>query len=152
MTQASVVEHRGALWVAELQDWGYEIQGPTAGGAVEGDLAAAARRSKEFGLPHVEITIREVWLPGPDPAGVSPVVEGCHLHAHSWHAQFDPAGGEMAAERLDLDRSKPRHLWLHRHPLGQPNEVKEPVGNRSLFEWLHEVERLIYEAWLSDNK
>ena len=94
MTQASVVEHRGALWVAELQDWGYEIQSPTAGGAVEGHLAAAARRSKEFGLPHVEITIREVWLPGPDPAGVSPVVEGCHLHAHSWQAQFDPAGGE----------------------------------------------------------
>jgi hypothetical protein len=59
---------------------------------VEGHVAAAGRRRKEFGLPQVEIMIREVWLPGPDPAGVSPVVEGCHLDAHSWHAQFDPAG------------------------------------------------------------
>ena len=67
------------------------------------------------------------------------------------HAPFDPAGGDVAAERLDLDRSKPRPLWLHRHPLGQPNEIKEPAENQSLFGWFHKLERLIYEAWLADN-
>ncbi|HYB31730.1 MAG TPA: hypothetical protein VEF89_34430 [Solirubrobacteraceae bacterium] len=147
MTQASVVQHRSGLWVTEVQDWGYEIRTPPDAGVVEGQLVVAARRRAEFGLPEVEITIRELWLPGRDPDRLSPVLEGCYLHSHSWHAQFDPARGDVAAERLDLDRSKARSLWLHRHPLGQPNEVKDPVDNESLFDWLHRVERLLYEAW-----
>jgi hypothetical protein len=133
MTQASVVEHRGGLWVTELQDWGYEILTPTGADVVAGQLVVSGRRRRELGLPEVEVTVRQLWLPGRDPEGFSPLLEGCYLHSHSWHAQFDPAGGDVAAERLDLDRTKPRSLWLHRHPLGQPNEVKEPADNQSLF-------------------
>lgn len=149
MTQSSVVQHRGGLWVTELQDWGYEIGTPHHADVVDGQLVLAARRRAEFGLPEVEISIRELWLPGPDPDRFSPVLEGCYLHSHSWHAQFDPARGDVAA-RLDLDRSKPRSVWLHRHPLGEPNELKEPVDNESLFDWLHHIEWLIYETWSAD--
>ena len=151
MTQTSVVEHRGGLWVAELQDWGYDIQRSRDNEVVEGELVVAARRWGELGLPGVEVTVRELWLPGRDPEGFSSqLVEGCYLHSHSWHAQFDRAGGDVAAERLDLDRGKPRGLWLHRHPLGEANEVRQPVRNQSLFDWLDGLERLIYETWLAD--
>jgi hypothetical protein len=73
--------------------------------------------------------------------------EGCYMHGSSWNAQID---GERAedAERLDMDRSKPLHLTIHRHPHGQPNGVREPAQHLAAPErWLQEVEEIVFQRY-----
>ena len=71
------------------------------------------------------------------------------MHGSSWNAQID---GERAedAERLDVDRSKPRPLMIHRHPYAQPNEVREPAQHLAAPErWLQEVEEIVFQRYTS---
>lgn len=163
MTQTSVVRHRGALWYESLQNWGYEpvdpdepdpdenpdeasVRTPTRAPLPAGALVVKARRMPGFGDPRVTITIREYWRRGFDPEGLQSRLEGYYLDQQSWHAQFDPAGGPRAAERLDLDRSKARALRVHRHPLGEANSIKTPAKPVHPNIWLEYVGSLAYRA------
>jgi hypothetical protein len=86
-------------------------------------------------------------LPGLDPDGLRVEAEGCHLQGSSWNAQVDGERPEDA-ERLDVDRSKPRRLIIHRHPYGQPNEVREPAQPLAAPErWLQEVEEIVFQRY-----
>jgi hypothetical protein len=84
-------------------------------------------------------------LPGTDPDGLGLEDEGCHLQGSSWNAQINGERPEDA-ERLDVDRSKPRRLIIHRHPYGRSNEVREPARQIAAPErWLQEVEEIVYQ-------
>jgi len=109
-----------------------------------GECALRARRPVLYGDPGVLLDVRELWLPGPDPDGLRLEAEGCHMQASSWNAQIDGERPEDA-ERLDVDRSKPRRLVIHRHSYGQPNEIREPAQRLAAPErWLQEVEEIVF--------
>ena len=96
------------------------------------------------------IDVAELWAAGDDPDGLGTEEEGCYLRAASWHAQIE-APGDTGAERLDLDRTKPRALMIHRHPFGEPNAVRRPAAGLLVpARWLEHVEGLIYEGFRAD--
>jgi len=149
VTPRSAARERTALWCELLQDWGYDLKLIASGpGLAPGEVRLKARRPEDLGVP-VTVEIWEVWLEGVDPDGLSETLHGCHRHAQSWHAQLPP-GDEQAAERLDLDRRKPKRLYVHRHPLGEPNDERVPSSLVHPDAWLEQVEHLVYEAWDAD--
>lgn len=90
------------------------------------------------------IDILEAWATGGDPDGLGVEGDDCHLQAASWHAQI-AMPGDIGAERIDLQRAKPRPLIIHRHPLGEPNEVRVPATALLVpARWVAHVERLIF--------
>lgn len=149
MSIASALRSRSALWHDVLDAFGYELADPRPGaGAAE--LRVRAVRPVRYGGPAAVIDVAELWAVGGDPDGLGVEGEGCHLRAASWHAQIE-AIGDAGAERLDLDRTKPSALIIHRHPLGQPNSVRHPASGLLVpARWLEHVEGLIYDAFHAD--
>jgi hypothetical protein len=110
-----------------------------------GELTLRARRPASYGDPNVLLDVRELWLPGSDPDGLGLEAEGCYLLGGSWNAQIDGERPEDA-ERLDVDRSKPRGLMIHNHPYGRPNQAREPAPRLAAPErWLQEVEEIVFQ-------
>jgi hypothetical protein len=142
MTLKSALDDRYARWLNELYDWGYRLEDPLPPAGAN-QIAIRARREETLGDPGVVVDIRETWLSGSDPDGLSLTQHGCYLDHAAWHAQF-ASPGPAWAERLDVDRSKDTALKIHRHPLGTPNNVRltEP---RLLAPaaWLDRVEGLV---------
>jgi hypothetical protein len=143
MSVESVLGERYVLWTDELYDWGYVIE-PHPRPAAWNEIIIRARRSELYGDPSVVIDIAEAWADGSDPDGLRITSGGCFLAGASWHAQF-PRAGAVGAERFDVDRTKPAGLIVHRHPLGQPNEVRKRARWHRPETWLGHIERLILE-------
>jgi hypothetical protein len=148
MSVQSLLTNRIVRWGRVIDLHGYLVE--PAGHAMGqfGEFALRARRPAPYGDPSVLLDVRELWLPGPDPDGLRQEAEGCHLQGSSWNAQIDGERPEDA-ERLDVDRSKPRRLIIHRHPYGQPNEVREPARRLAAPErWLQEVEEIVFQRYI----
>lgn len=143
MSVESVLADRYVLWTEELYDWGYVIEEHPRP-AAPNEILIRARRPELYGDPSVTIDIAEAWADGADPDGLRITSSGCFLVGSSWHAQFPPAGA-VGAERFDVDRTKLASLIVHRHPLGQPNEVREGARWQRPETWLGHIERLIVE-------
>lgn len=146
MTAASVLDHRHVLWVERLFDHGYDSSVPPA---YPFDpmttIAIRARRLEAYGAPRVTIDVVEVWLPGDDPE-LGLESQGCFLLAASWHAQV--GSGAIGAERFEVDRFLHADQPMHRHPLGEPNEVR--VDEPELLapeQWIQRVEQGTLEAY-----
>ena len=128
MSIESALTDRYALWHTLLvADFGYEEAEPSRPPLSDSDLALRAVRPPFGAAPAIAIDVWERWLMGADPTlGLD--VDGCWLMGSGWHAQIAPADGDRGAERLDVDRRKKPSLWVHRHPLGQPNRVRLPAA------------------------
>jgi hypothetical protein len=147
MTIHSLLTNRIVRWGSVIDLHGYLVESPNRDMGQLGELALRARRPALYGDPTVLLDVHELWLPGSDPDGLRLEVEGCYMHGSSWNAQID---GERAedTERLDVDRSKPRPLMIHRHPYAQPNEVREPAQHLAAPErWLQEVEEIVFQRY-----
>jgi len=147
MTIHSLLTNRAARWGRVIDLHGYLVEQPDRAMTQLGECALRARRPDPYGDPAVLLDVHELWLPGPDPDGLELEAEGCYMQGSSWNAQID---GERAedAERLDVDRSKPRRLTIHRHPYEQPNEVREPAQHLAAPEcWLQEVEEIVFQRY-----
>jgi hypothetical protein len=150
MTVRSLFVHRTALWVEVFELHGYLVE-QRARAALLGELSLRARRPTLYGEVSAVLDVHELWVPGQDPDGLRLEAEGCCLYGGSWHAQLGGTRPEDA-ERLDVDRAKPRELLIHRHPFGQPNEVREhvlvlPAPER----WVLEVEELVFRRFLASH-
>jgi len=143
MTIASALRERVARWNDELDGYGYVLGPPGRAATQLAEMVVSARRPTTYGGPPAKIEVRELWVPGADPDGLDLEAHGCYLHTASWHAQiFD--SGDTGAERLDVDRRKPRELIVHRHPLGEPNDRRDPAAPLAAPErWIESVEALI---------
>jgi hypothetical protein len=138
------LRNRSALWHEVFDAFGYRLS-DSRPGAGPGELRVRAVRPASYGGPAAVIDVTEFWAAGADPDALGVEAEGCHLRAVSWHAQVE-ATGDVGAERLDLDRTKPRALGIHRHPLGEPNEVRLPAAGLMVpARWLEHVEEVIYD-------
>jgi hypothetical protein len=115
MTIHSLLTNRIVRWGRVIDLHGYLVESPSRDMGQLGELALRARRPALYGDPSVLLDVRELWLPGSDPDGLQLEAEGCYMHGSSWNAQIDGERPEDA-ERLDVDRSKPRRLIIHRHP------------------------------------
>jgi hypothetical protein len=144
----SLLIHRTALWAGVFELHGYLV-GQRGRAAPLGELSLRARRPAPYREVSAVLDVHELWLPGPDPDGLGLEAEGCYLYGGSWNAQLGGARAEDA-ERLDVDRAKPRELLLHRHPFGSPNEVREPVAVLPAPErWVLEIEELVFRRFLA---
>ena len=149
MTIHSLLTNRIVRWGRVIDLHGYLVEPADHAMGLFGEFALRARRPALYGDPSVLLDVRELWLPGPDPDGLRQEAEDCHLRGSSWNAQIDGERPEDA-ERLDVDRSKPRRLIIHRHPHGQPNEVREAARRLAAPErWLQEVEEIVYRYHLA---
>ena len=147
MSVQSLLTDRIARWGGVIDLHGYLVEPVDRAMTQLGEIALRARRPALYGDPGVLLDIRELWLPGPDPDGLRLEAEGCHLQGSSWNAQVDGERPEDA-ERLDVDRSKPGSLIIHRHPYGQANEVREPAQHLAAPErWLQEVEEIVFQRY-----
>lgn len=126
MSITSALRNRSALWHGVLDSFGYRFGDPRPG-AGPGELRVRAARPVAYGGPAAVIDVTEFWVAGGDPDDLTVNMEGCHVRAASWHAQIE-ATGDIGGERLDLDRTKPRALAVHRHPFGEPNDVRLPAA------------------------
>jgi hypothetical protein len=150
MTVRSLLIHRTALWVGVFELHGYLV-GQRGRAASLGELSLRARRPALYGEVSAVLDVHELWVQGSDPDGLRLEAEDCHLHGGSWNAQLGGARPEDA-ERLDVDRAKPRELQIHRHPFGQPNEVREQVLALPAPErWVLEVEELVFRRFLASH-
>lgn len=148
MSLRTALTHRFAHWYEQLDMHGHLVnQTEDHINVQRGALEISATRAVEHGGPSVAIYISEIWVPGFDPCSLAPAPDGCHIDHSSWHAQI---GGddEAHAERIDIDRSKPRVLIRHRHPHGQPNAWREPTTINTPEAWMHHVEKLISTLYL----
>ena len=149
MNVHSLLTNRIVRWGRVVDLHGYLVEPADHAMAQFGEFALRARRPVLYGDPRVLLDVRELWLPGPDPDGLRLEAEGCHLQGSSWNAQVDGERPEDA-ERLDVDRSKPCRLIIHRHPYGQANEVREPAQYLAAPErWLQEVEEIVFQRYTS---
>jgi hypothetical protein len=147
VTVHSLLTNRIVRWGGVIDLHGYLVEPPDRAMTQLGEFALRARRPARYGDPNVLLDVREVWLPGPDPDGLGLKAEGCYMRGSSWNAQVDGERPEDA-ERLDVDRSKPRRLIIHSHPYGQPNEVREPAQHLAAPErWLQEVEEIVFQRY-----
>jgi hypothetical protein len=150
VTLPSVVTDRYARWAETLTKYGYLIEphprletSPRAG-----IVALRGRRRPDLGAPEVVIDIAESWRAGADPDGLGLDQHGCHVAGSGWHAQLE--SGDEGAERLDVDRFKPRNLSIHRHPFGSPNEERIPAADLPAPEaWVNHVETISAEQYFS---
>lgn len=86
--------------------------------------------------------------PGADPDALGLEQHGCHIAGSSWHAQLE--SGDEKAERLDVDRFKPRNLTIHRHPFGSSNDERVPAADVPAPEaWVNHVETISAEHYFS---
>lgn len=91
--------------------------------------------------------IRETWLPGDD-RDLGITLHDCFLFSASWHAQVARDAGAVGAERLDVERSKSAALVVHRHPLGEPNDVRQPAAPlRHPQAWVTALEEVIADYY-----
>ncbi len=144
MSLESALTDRYALWHQVLCDlFGYEAATPTRPPRTRNELAFRAVRPARGRIQPVGVDIRETWLPGADPdLGIT--LHDCFLFSASWHAQVAPDAGPTGAERLDVERDKPAELVVHRHPLGEPNDVRQPAAPlRHPQAWVTAVEEAI---------
>jgi hypothetical protein len=149
MTVRSLLTHRTARWIGIFWLHGYLIEQPGRTAARLGELSLRARRPAPYGEVSAVLDVHELWVPGRDPDGLRLEDEGCYTHRGSWNAQIGGARPEDT-ERLDVDRAKPRDLLIHRHPFGQPNEVRERVRVLSAPErWMREIDELIFQRYLA---
>jgi hypothetical protein len=145
MTVESVLRERAARWTDELDAYGYVLEPPGPAVTSLAEMAVAARRPTTYGGPPAKIEVHELWLQGDDPDGLGLEAHGCHLRMASWHAQILDEGA-TGAERFDVDRRKPPELFVHRHPLGELNERREPAAPLMAPErWIEHVEGLILD-------
>jgi hypothetical protein len=148
MTVHSLLTNRIVRWGRVVDLHGYLVEPPGHAMTQLGEFALRARRPALYGEPNVLLDIRELWLPGPDPDGLRLEAEGCYMQGSSWNAQIDGERPEDA-ERLDVDRSKPFDLTIHRHPYGRPNEVREPAQRMAAPErWVQEVEEIVFQHYV----
>lgn len=147
MTIHSLLTNRVARWCRVIDLHGYLMEQPSRATMQLGEFALRARRPAPYGDPTVLLDVHELWLPRPDPDGLELEAEGCYMHGCSWNAQIDGERPEDA-ERLDVDRAKPRDLMIHRHPYAQPNEAREPARHLAAPErWLQEVEEIVFQRY-----
>jgi hypothetical protein len=144
MTVASALADRYAMWHALLcEDYGYEETEPVRPPSSAYELALRAVRPAWPPVQAVVFDVRETWLPGADPE-LGLTLHGCFLATSAWHAQVLAGAGAEGAERLDVDRSKPPELWVHRHPLGQPNDIRVPAAPlKHPDAWVLHIEELV---------
>ncbi len=148
MTVRSLPTRRAALWVGVFELHGYLVE-QRGRAELLGELSLRARRPAPHGEVSAVLDVHELWVPGPDPDGLRLEAEGCHLYGGSWNAQLG-GGRPEDAERLDVDRTKPRELLLHRHPFGFPNGVREPVPVLPAPDrWVLEIEELVFRRFLA---
>jgi hypothetical protein len=143
-----VVDQRAGEWGRVLSDWGLELEDPPRPSRQPNQLSIFARTSDDSGPLGFSLTISELWVAGSDPDGLNGTsLSRCHIRQSSWHVQFHETkwtSTDLAGERLDLDRSKPRSLIIHRHPLGQANGTREQVSSfPAPAAWLGHV----FELW-----
>jgi len=143
LTLKSVVAERYVRWTETLFKYGYVVEPhprvPTSTQA--GAVGVRGVRRADLGVPRVVIDIAELWTEGADPDRLALEQHGCHLQHSGWHAQLEP--GDSGAERLDVDRAKPAHLTIHRHPLGSANDHREAAFDLDAPEaWVAHVEQL----------
>jgi hypothetical protein len=147
VTIHSLLTTRAARWSRVIDLHGYVLDQPDRALTKLGQIALRARRPAPYGDPNVVLDVRELWLPGSDPDDLGLEAEGCHMHGSSWNAQVDGNLPEDA-ERLDVDRSKPGRLMIHRHPYGEPNEVRVPAKHLAAPErWVQEVEEIVFQRY-----
>jgi hypothetical protein len=139
-----IIHQRVVTWLTEAFDFGYERDESAEVIRADG-FTLRFRRRGDYGPPPVILDIREDWAEGDDDLD-GPRLEtfGCHLVEASWHAQIDPGAGAFGAERFDVDRSKPPQLVIHRHPFGEPNDVRVPDNALAPRHWLDRVARETY--------
>ena len=112
------------------------------------ELVIVAVRPEYAEVRPVLFEVREAWAAGRDLHDLGLEDHGCFLVASSWHAQIGSASGDLGAERLDVDRRKDRSHIVHRHPLGQPNQVRVPAASlRHPEAWVAHVEELIADYY-----
>lgn len=142
MSIDSVLDSRYALWHDLLvNDFGYYEVAPPRPPMSDFELVIRAVRPQWGEVAPVTFDIRETWLVGTDRRlGIEH--DDCMLVAASWNAQIVEDNGDgLGAERLDVDRGKPQPLWVHRHPLGEVNETREPAAAlRHPAAWLEHIE------------
>lgn len=132
------------MWHELLDRFGYAAVEPPGLARPPSQLRIRALRPADDAGPAAVIDILEEWATGGDPDGLGVEEDDCHLQAASWHAQI-AQGGDVGAERIDLQRAKPRPLIIHRHPFGEPNEVRVPAAPLLVpARWVAHVERLIF--------
>lgn len=144
MTLSSVTIARRAQWGDAIVDFGWRM---TRGHIDQraGLVLACADRPVRAG-PAMTLTVREEWVPGPDPDGLGLCAHGCFLRRASWHAQIGLEPPAEHAHRLDVDRDKSDDAKIHLHPFGHPNQVRLPrrgVGTPE--QWLVAIEDLYFE-------
>jgi hypothetical protein len=147
---ASALRSRATSWHDVLHSFGYRVLGRSLAEVRLGTLEIRAERPEDYGGPEAAVEIYELWREGDDPDALGTEHEGCFLAASSWHAQITPTG-DLGAERLDLDRSKPAALLIHRHPYGSSNAVRVPAAPLIVpAQWLVHLEELIYDEFFAD--
>ncbi|MGC9222021.1 MAG: hypothetical protein ACP5H2_11855 [Solirubrobacteraceae bacterium] len=155
MSIESVLADRYRLWFRLLcEDFGYEEQPPRQGPRSRNELVLRAVRPGFAPVEPVSVEIREAWQLGRDPE-LGTDAQGCFLVSASWHAQIVGRQGDEGGERLDVDRTHRRELWIRRHPLGEPNDVRLPASRlKHPNAWLQHLEEVIaehYGDWFRDD-
>jgi hypothetical protein len=154
VSSEEILKARTAHWCGLFVDWGYEIKDPPRSPILPDSVFVFARRPTAYGGPPLTATIEERWLEGSDPDGLRLELGSCYLAHSSWHAQFDDVeeGADRFAERLDVDRTKPADLKIHRHPFGAPNATRIPESNLVAPDvWLEGVELLVLHTDHADD-
>ncbi len=144
MSADRVRAERYKQWRDHLYDAGLMPEEPPRPAATPDAIKVFARWDHELrGRPPLTVSIEELWLTGSDLGGLGTDYKGCYLHQASWHAQFQTPRileDDRAAERFDVDRLKEPRLWMHRHPLWEINDVRQPVDRLPApLQWLHLV-------------
>ena len=141
MTLEIALTHRCAEWSELLRRHAYDLMRLEVELQL-GEIRLQASRPRRLGGPATSLHVVELWRPGEDPLELGPSPDGCYLHACSWHAQIGGAGSRVA-ERFDLDRSKPPVQMRHRHPYGQPNNIREPMTASTPAAWLLRLDTIL---------
>lgn len=132
MTQASVVNTRLFLWltacdVADLHPippfTATELADQPAGTI---DFRAERPTLVDRKPERLTLTVTETWEPGGEPLDDRRLEShGCWLVTASWHLQVGGPRGGRGSERLDVVPTPDAdHARVHRHPYGQPNDVR----------------------------
>lgn len=148
MSLDSIVTARLFLWINACAAWGFdEIQPPfDEFGLAErapGEVAFYANRDAIVEGRSLRVSL-EAWRPGDDPEGDHRLhAEGCHVSVLSWHLQVGAINGDRGAERLDIGPEDDTHPRIHRHPYGEPNDVRETAQLPPPEVWLHHANQAL---------
>jgi len=154
VSQHSIINTRLFLWINACEAWGFDEIVPLFDerGLAErapGEVSFCASRDAVIDGRSVRVTlsVSEAWLPGDDPEGDHRLrAEGCHVPRLNWHLQVGAIAGDRGAERLDVGPEDDKHPRIHRHPYGQPNEIREPTELPPPDAWLHHANQVLGEA------